>query len=176
MDMDEELKVVVVVRYNEKIKYYRSIVDFWVLDYNKWDDDFREHGVDVCEGNIDEERFGIVVVNEETATCFLECMSEFEVKKDELGSELTTHFPSARSWWDVKELFPIMFIDFDKKKVGAFYSEGTPVEHYVPDGWIGEFIDFAIDYDEDTFPEAEKFWIIGDSNILLSLNEKGAVL
>ena len=47
---------------------------------------------------------------------------------------------------DVKELFPIMFVNFDERKVGAFYYDGIRMERYIPDGYKGEFIDFANEY------------------------------
>jgi hypothetical protein len=101
-------------------------------------------------------------------------MSPFEISKDELSLELAKRYGSAKSWWDVGDLFPIMFVDFDNAKVAAFYANGTPMERYIPDNWDGEFIDFANEYPESIFPNKEKFWIKGDSDLLKILNERGA--
>jgi hypothetical protein len=68
----------------------------------------------------------------------------------------------------------MVFVDFDNKTLGAFYYEGVKLEKYVPDGWKGEFIDFANEYSEETFPVVEKFWVKGDSDLLKILNERGA--
>ncbi len=172
MSMDNE-NVVIVVRYNKKIRWFRSDRDLWVLDVNKWRNEFIEHGYDMPDFN-ETYRFGIRVVDQETALQFLDQMSIFEISKDELSFELAKRFVSAHSWWDVQDLFPIMFVDFDGKKVGAFYPEGTPMERYIPDGWVGEFIDFANEYSEDEFPVAEKFWVKGGSDLLQLLNERGS--
>jgi hypothetical protein len=91
-----------------------------------------------------------------------------------LSLELAKRYSSAQSWWDVQDLFPIMFVDFDQCKVAAFYADGTPMERYVPDGWEGRFIDFANDYPEDIFPTSSKFWVKGDSDLLALLNQRGA--
>lgn len=169
----EDKDVVVVIRYQGKIRWFRSDRDLWVLEINKWRDEFISHGYEVPAFK-KSYRFGIHSVNQKTAKQFLDCMSKFELHKDELSLELAKRYTTSRSWWDVKDLFPIMFVNFDDCKVGAFYPDGTPMERYIPDGWIGEFIDFANEYTEDVFPKEEKFWVKGDSDLLKLLNERGA--
>jgi hypothetical protein len=163
--------VVVVVRNQGKIHWFRSDRDLWVMDVNKWRDEFIAHGYNVPEFN-DLFRFGIHVVNDESKTKFLTAMSNFEVSRDKLSFELANRYSSAKSWWDVKDLFPIMFIDFDNRKVAGFYPDGARMERYIPDGWLGEFIDFANEYPEDIFPTKEKFWVKGNADLLKLLNER----
>lgn len=67
-----------------------------------------------------------------------------------------------------------MFVDFDQREVGAFYSQGAAMERYVPDGWTGRFIDFATEYPEEVFPASSKFWVKGGSDLLALLNKRGA--
>lgn len=165
--------VVVVVRHKSKIRYFRSVRDLWVLDVNKWRNEFIAHGYDVPEFK-DSFRFGIHVVNQENSEQFLECMSKDEIDKDQLSIELAKCFTTAKSWWDVSDLFPIMFVDFDECKVGAFYPDGTPMERYIPDNWEGEFVVFANEYSEYIFPAKEKFWVKGNSDLLKLLNERGS--
>lgn len=166
-------QVVVVVRYDGKIRWFRSDRDLWVLDINKWRDEFISNGYDVPEFT-DSYRCGILAVNKENAKRFLDCMSEFELEKDQLSMELAKRYASARSWWDVGDLFPIMFVNIDDCKVGAFYQDGVKMERYISDGWAGEFIDFANEYPEEIFPTEEKFWVKGNSDLLKLLNERGA--
>lgn len=165
--------VVVAVRYKGRIRWFRCDRDWWVLDMNKWHDDFAQHGRDVPEHD-DDFRFGLRVVNERNAAEFLACLKDYEVDPDTLALELAKRYQTARSWWDVGELFPIMFVDFDRREVGAFYPEGTPMERYVPDGWVGQFIDFATEYPEDVFPAESKFWVKGGVDLLELLNKRGA--
>ncbi|KHD10513.1 group-specific protein [Candidatus Thiomargarita nelsonii] len=169
--LDVEI-VVVVIRYEGKIRWFRCDRDLWLLDVNKWRNEFIKHGYDVPEFK-NSYRFGIHIVNQDTVQQFLSCISEFELHKDELSIELAKRYTTASSWWDVSDLFPIMFVNFDVRKVGAFYFEGTPMERYIPDDWTGEFIDFANDYPEEVFPKEEKFWIKGHSDLLQLLNERG---
>lgn len=173
MSDSEEQPVVIVVRHKNKIRWFRSNRDLWILDVNKWRDEFISHGYEVPEFN-DSYRYGIQCVDQDSSDQFLDCISEFELHRDQLSMELVKRFTTARSWWDVGDLFPIMFVNFDECKVGAFYPDGTPMERYIPDDWEGKFIDFANEYPEDVFPVKEKFWIKGDSDLLKILNERGA--
>lgn len=169
----ENYEVVIVVKLDGKIRWFRSERDLWVLDVNKWRNEFLNLGYNVPEFN-NKYRFGLRVVNQENARYFLNCMSQYEIDKNILSLELAEKYPLAHSWWDVKDLFPIMFINFDNCEVGAFYPDGTPMERYIPDGWKGEFIDFANEYSEDIFPVAEKFWVKNGCDLLVLLNERGA--
>jgi hypothetical protein len=100
-------------------------------------------------------------------------MKPFEISTDELGKELAARFPEAQSWWDVSDLFPIFFVDFDCKHACGFYPEGTRMERYVPDGWTGEFEDFMTKFPEDRFPRREKYWVRNGVDMLHELNERG---
>lgn len=162
----------VAVRIDGRIRWFRGSRDDWVLDLNKWREDFISAGHEVPEFT-DDYRFGIHCVTKQNASQFLEHLADTEVHRDDLSRELATRYPTASSWWDVSDLFPIMFVDFDNAMAAAFYPDGTPMERYVPDGWIGEFIDFANEYPEKLFPKAEKFWVKGDSDLLQLLNERG---
>lgn len=115
----------------------------------------------------------MLVVDRENAEQFLDHMQPYEVEADFLSQELAKGYMSAKSWWDVKDLFPIMFVDFDRKEVGAFYPDGTRMERYLPDGWVGKFIDFANEYPEETLPTESKFWVKGGVDLLTLLNKRG---
>jgi hypothetical protein len=165
--------VVVVVRHVDQIRWFRCSRDWWVMDVNKWRNEFIQSGYDVPEFN-DTYRFGFKVVNEDNATEFFARLKWYEVAPEALALELAMRYKTARSWWDVSDLFPIMFVDFDMREVGAFYSEGVAMERYVPDGWIGRFIDFATEYPEEVFPASSKFWVKEGVDLLALLNKRGA--
>lgn len=170
--MDVEV-VVVAVRYEGLIRWFRCDRDWWVMDVNKWRNEFIRNGYDVPEFN-DAYRFGFKVVNKKNAAEFLACLKDYEVAPDTLAMELAKRYQTARSWWDVGDLFPIMFVNFDGWEVGAFYSQGAAMERYVPDGWTGRFIDFVTEYPEEAFPTSSKFWVKGGVDLLALLNERGA--
>ncbi|WP_231409493.1 hypothetical protein [Ralstonia solanacearum] len=169
--MDEAMAVGV-VRHNGKIRWFRMNRDNWILDWQKWRDEFVKAGLDVPPLDASG-RFGISIVNENTVEEFIRAASDFELTEGELRSELLQRFQDAKSWWDVSDLFPIVFVDFDSKSYGAFYFSGAKMERYIPNGWRGEFVDFAKNYDEIVFPSSSKFWISGDLNMLDEINKRG---
>jgi len=63
-------KVVIAVRYKNKIRWYRSDRDLWVLDVNKWRNEFIENGYEVPEFQ-STYRFGIHTINLEAVERFL---------------------------------------------------------------------------------------------------------
>lgn len=169
--LDIEL-VVVVVKYCGAFRWYRSDREHWVLDLKKWRQEFVDAGHETPAVD-SSNRFNIDVVNEETIDEFLAAMSEFEIGKAKLSDALARRFPEAQSWWDVGKLFPIMFVNTDKRHVAAFYSGGIPMERYVPDGWTSEFEDFAAKFSDDEFPVGERFWVQDGIDMLSELNKRG---
>lgn len=170
---EEDIEIVVaIVRHRGQIRWFRSTRELWVLDYRKWRAAFISRGYSAPELD-DSDRGGVHVVDSDTAGLFLDFMAEYEVRQDELSHELATRYSSAQSWWDVADLFPIIFVDFDRKHVGAFYPNGTPMEKYLADGWTGAFEDFATEYPAALFPEQNKFWVKGGVDLLELLNERG---
>ena len=167
-----EETIVVVVKENRRIRWYRSERDLWVLDVNKLRNGFLALGYDVPDD--DDFRFGLHIVDQQNADYFLKCMSRYEISKESLSSALSLEYPSAKSWWDVQHLFPIMFVDFDECTVGAFYYDGIRMERYVPNNWCGEFIDFANEYSEEKFSSSDKFWVQDGQDLLALLNKRGA--
>ena len=172
--LDAEI-VVVVARYSNTFHWFRCDRELWVLDRKKWRQEFIDAGFTVPD-DAQSARWGIPVVDKVTQKQFLAKVESFEIDKAELAAELSIYFNDAQSWWDVSELFPIMFADFDRQHVAAFYPHGTRMERYVPDDWTGKFEDFATEYDENRFPLREKFWVQNGLDMLAVLNERGSNL
>lgn len=172
--LDVEL-VVVVVKNRGAFRWFRSDRELWILDLQKWRQGFINAGYELPIPD-SEKRFGIPVVNEHTMSQFLDEMKQYEIEKSKLENGLKVRFPEATSWWDVGKLFPIMFVDCDKRHVAAFYPDGTRMERYVPDGWTAEFDDFANNANNEDFPIQEKFWIQDGVDWLTILNERGGKL
>lgn len=148
-----------------------------ILDWKKRRDEFVVAGYQYPELDmVASQRFGIVVLDQNTANEFLRTPEAHKLSLDFLRQALLERFPYAQSWWDVGFLFPIAFIDFDNKRFAGFYYNGPRLERYVPDGWVGEFVDFANTYPEEVFPAADKFWIVDGRDLLHELNERGRAL
>lgn len=168
---------VAVVRHHGAIRWLILDHDNLVLDFKKWRDEFVAAGYRVPDLSVAAaQRSGIVVVDEHTAEKFLGAPETRELSLEFLRRALLERFPSAQSWWDVGFLFPISFVDFDNKRFAGFYQHGPRLERYIPDGWLGEFVDFANTYPESVFPAADKFWIVDGRDLLHELNERGRAL
>ncbi|CDG19385.1 hypothetical protein [Xenorhabdus doucetiae] len=169
-DLLADDNVVVAIKNNSFIEWYQADREIWVLDRQKWHNSFLEIGMDCPEDSADD-RFGILIVNDDTKDKFLENLLPFKVDSKKLDG-FREKIKKSSSIWDSAELFPMAFIDFDSKKLSACYpyAEKTPVEKYVPDGWSGEFVDFMRKFDEDILPKKEKYWIINGIDYLEKLS------
>jgi hypothetical protein len=165
-------EIVAVVRYKNEIRWFKTDREIWILDWKKWRDDFVTEGFAVPDLDASA-RFGMVVVDHHSVEKFLEKVASFEISKHDLHLQFIIRYATAKSWWDVADLFPIVFVDFDSKNLGAFYAQGARIERYAPVEWSAEFIDFANAYSEEVFPENEKFWILDGVDLLRVLNERG---
>lgn len=170
----EPQNVLAVVRHNGQIQYCLSDRENWILDWNKWREEFIAAGHAVPDIHImARQRSGIAILDRDNIEQFLQMPGVHRIELDFLRKELVNRFPAAQSWWDVEFLFPIAFADFDNKRFAGFYQDGPRLERYVPDGWQGEFADFANTYPADVFPESAKFWIVDGKDLLHELIERG---
>ncbi|WP_283150485.1 hypothetical protein [Silvimonas soli] len=169
--------VVAVARYEGVIHWLLLEPENLLLDWEKRREEFVAAGYPYPDLRaVATQRSGIVVLDQHTAAEFLRAPEAHKLNLEFLRQVLLERLPSAESWWDVGFLFPIAFIDFDSKRFAGFYQNGPRFERYVPDGWEGEFVDFANTYPEDVFPVADKFWIVDGRNLLHELNERGRAL
>lgn len=170
----EPQNVLAVVRYNGQILYCLSDRENWILDWNKWRAEFVAAGHAVPDIHImARQRSGIAIVDRENVEQFLQIPGMHQIELDFLRKELVNRFPTAQSWWDVEFLFPIAFADFDNRRFAGFYQDGPRLERYVPDGWQGEFADFANTYPPELFPDSAKFWMVDGKDLLQELIERG---
>src|ERR1700754_4602760 len=155
-------------RYAVAVARHKGVV-YWLLlepenlmlDWNKRRDEFVAAGHPYPDLNaVAAQRAGIVLLDQGSADEFLLAPETHKLSVDFLRQAFLERFPSAQSWWDVGFLFPIAFIDFDSKRFAGFYQDGPRLERYVPEGWVGEFVDFANTYPQEVFPVADKFWIV----------------
>jgi len=167
----EERSIIVAVKRDNKISWFRSERDFWVMDYEKWKLDFENAGYEVPDSP-EEVRFGIPVVDESSADKFLKNMEKYKVHKDELSFELATRYQTAHSYWDIADLFPSIFVDFDRKNVDSCGGGGVDIDNYVPKHWNGEYCSFYYKYSNEIFPVSEKYWIKGESDLFKLITER----
>jgi len=174
-DLLDPQYVIAVARYKGAIYWLLLEQENVILDWEKRRSEFISAGyqypdLDMVAG----QRCGIVVLDQHAAEKFLSAPEIHKLSLQFLQNALVEKFPNAKSWWDVEFLFPIAFIDFDRERFAGFYHNGPRLERYIPDGWQGEFVDFANTYPEEVFPAADKFWIVDGKDLLHELNERGS--
>ena len=171
-DLNQLEEAIFVAKYKGRFHWFRCERDYWILDLEKRRDMFLNAGIAYPELG-PHLRFGISVVNEATADRFLDERRVFEISKTAIAQELADRARHAQSWWDVSDLFPIMFVDFDRRHACAFYADSVRLERCVPDEWTSEFEDFLTKYSQDDFPLSEKYWIQKELNMLDQLVDRG---
>ncbi|AOJ64590.1 hypothetical protein WJ32_18600 (plasmid) [Burkholderia ubonensis] len=173
-DLLDAQHVVAVARHKGVVHWLLLESENVILDWKKRRDEFIAAGYQYPDLDVvAHQRSGILVLDQNNAEEFLTALVTHKLSLQFLRDALLERFPSAQSWWDVGFLFPIAFIDFDNKRFAGFYHNGPRLERYVPDGWVGEFVDFANTYPEEVFPVADKFWIVDGRDLLHELNERG---
>jgi hypothetical protein len=106
------------------------------------------------------------VVNEHNAGFFLERMQEFHVDWRVLGREFHAILEMTTDWWEVEHLMPMVFVDFDSRKLYTCYPEPYGFENHVPTGWKGQYSDFRGELPESVFPISQRFWFDNGRNLL----------
>ncbi|WP_421636655.1 hypothetical protein [Enterobacter ludwigii] len=172
MNVNKDDELLVIVK-NEGIFYwFVAFKEMWVLDRVKWVDDFVKNGVEINLQDIHKERYNIPVVNEENAQIFIDnlikdgCLYD----KDDIAEAFYNRLSEKTTWWDIYDLMPDLFIDFDKNRLYSEYVESMNYHKYVPDGWLGELVDFCSD---GSLPRDEMFWIKNETDYRSVVISKG---
>ena len=145
--------IVTLVKRQGAYQYYLSERDFWILDDRRWAAD--EQGLENYDCS---HRFGIPVVTEETSVQFLKEMSRFELSLSLIGyfyqQQLTHRDRNAALAY-----IPVLFVDFDLRRLLTIYDEFTMFEHYVPPGWVGEDRAFF-----GSVPKNLQYWVVAGTD------------
>ncbi len=145
-------EIIVLVKFNDVYSYYLSNKEYWILDNDKWGEGFE------TDSGIFPGRRGFEVLDSNNWPEFKKTLEKWEVSTSDLSQMILDKLPLV-SWTESSELFPVLLIDFDSKKLFSLFPEPLSFEAYVPDKWVGVYDDFY-----DLVPEVEKYWIIGGVN------------
>lgn len=107
-----------------------------------------------------EERFGIKVLDQNTAEDFIHKIDEYKVSTQELTRMLVELKEAFQTYDEVLEFLPTIYVDFDKKEFYSLYPEPMSFEDYVPEGWIGKYLEFY-----ELVPLEERYWMIDQINL-----------
>lgn len=93
-----------------------------------------------------EDRFGITVLDVTTAETFLDKIIDLKVSTSDLRKLLVELEDAFMSTDEVLEFIPTIYVNFDDRVFYSFFPEPMSFENYVPVGWIGEYKDFLMKY------------------------------
>ncbi|GAA3954470.1 hypothetical protein GO495_31425 [Chitinophaga oryziterrae] len=143
--------IIVLIRYDNEYFWYLSEKTIWVMNYTKWMEIF--YPFSNKKATIPE-REGLDILNRDNWLEFKERNVELATNREELRRLIEFNLPIT-SWDEKGELFPALFLDFDKNILYSLFPESLAFERYVPEYWTGLYEDFY-----SLIPDAEKYWII----------------
>lgn len=135
------------VMHKKRFGWYVTPKDIWRLDYKReyemWQEWYTKEGRSRKRflhevGSFEEfcgRRWGIEVVNTDTAERFLDRLKKYSCTADELR-EL---YDSGEN---TEALAPAFYTDFDRRKFYSYFPEEEDFHSFVPKGWNGEYCDF----------------------------------
>jgi len=130
----------------------------WVLDRKEWNAAWAHAGYG--DDNDFSDRVGIAILDETTVDRFLQESRSFHLDTEWLRREVRELLLLTDDWWDVEYIMPRLLIDFDLRRLTAWYSydDGPSWETLVPHGWTGLYADFTVD--ETAIPQDYRYWIV----------------
>lgn len=152
--------MIVAARYKGSIRWYESEPDFWILDQNRWAQSFRDAGHDVPDDGYSD-RFGIAVLDSDSAPAFFGGMAEFSVTEQDLHRRFRLAAEKANDWYDIADHLPSLLVDFDKHSLWSIHPELMSFVDFVPDGWSAAYASFF-----EYVPECSRFWIVDGTDVL----------
>lgn len=140
MNVNKDDELLVIVKNEGRFYWFVAFKEMWVLDRVKWVDDFVKNGVEINLQDIHKERYDIPVVNEENVQIFIDNLIKegYLYDKDDMSVAFYNRLSEKTTWWDIYDLMPDLFIDFDSKRLYSEYVENMHYHKYVPDGWLGK--------------------------------------
>ncbi|MBP3856349.1 MAG: hypothetical protein IK990_12150 [Ruminiclostridium sp.] len=151
--------IVVGVIHKRLFEWYVTPNDIWFLDLNIMYDGIKKWYAE--EGRTEKRfmhevgdfehycgfRYGIAVVDTDTADKFLAKIGRYRVETEEL-----------REWFgiedDKRNVLPILLVDLDSRRLISYCPEPLGYENYVPAGWKGEYKDFL-----GLVPNGKIYWL-----------------
>lgn len=159
--------IIVGTKNNGIFNWYVTDKELWFLDFCKLVKAYSEKGFSGFEAIDENERSGIDVLDENSATHFLKKIEMYKVKELELNGLMREKVADLNDTDDLLDYAPALYVDFDKRELSSMYPEPASYEEYAPSNWIGRFRDFTNDID---LPN--KYWIDESGKSLFQLGSK----
>lgn len=158
MNINKNEDIVTIIKQNGCFYWFSAFKEMWVLDRVNWMKTFISMGFKNFDPNDHSERYDIAIIGTDNCEKFISCLTNdgYLINKDDLANEFYERLSPDTKWWDIYDLLPDLFIDFDSCRLYSEFVEAMHYEWYAPDGWTGEFFDFC---ESPLLPLSEKFWI-----------------
>ncbi|WP_020408552.1 hypothetical protein [Hahella ganghwensis] len=134
MNSSDTNEVVIAIRYRGKIRWFRSDRDLWVLDVNKWRNEFIDHGYDVPEFKVSF-RFGIHCINHHNAD--KQVMEQLNSILNDSNEDLFVRVEAVRGMFRISGLR----VDEDKMRLLERASSYTELEILIPTKLINDTLE-----------------------------------
>ncbi|UXN05883.1 hypothetical protein [Bartonella sp. HY761] len=163
------------IRYKGNLHLFSMKRWVWILDYNKWNMAWikasTQHAIPIDLEDA-KDRYGIMVLDTDTIDLFFKKARHRIIHIDDMKKFFKNKISKTNCYWDIENLLPRIYIDFDKKRLDACYSfDDSPFwELYAPEGWQARFFSFSTKYPEDLLPLDQKYWCINGANHIYLMN------
>jgi hypothetical protein len=155
--------MIAVTRLHGSYEWFESEMDYWILDQRSWAEAYAAAG----HGHHDEDfsdRFDIDVVNERNAEEFLSNMRPFRVPQETLRARLERSLARSTDWFDVVADMPVLYVDFDGRRLWSLDSEHTSLVDHAPEGWTAVHASFL-----EELPVDCRYWMRDGRNLIPAL-------
>lgn len=132
MDFNED--IIVYAIYKGEAHWYITYKELWYLNHHVLIEAYRKRGLAFDINLVDEIRRDLLGMDDNQIPIFLERIKNDICSNEELEELYNNNLD--------EELFPSLYVDFDKKKFISMYNEMVSYEDYMPDGWDSEYGDF----------------------------------
>lgn len=172
MNINKDEDILVIIKNDEKFYWFVAFKEMWVLDRVKWVNDFIRNGLGCINMNDHQERYNMPIINKENVDGFIQLLIDdgYLYDKRDIANEFYKRLSVKNLWWDIYDLMPDLFIDFDSNRLYSEYVESMHYEQYVPEGWLGELVDFC---DNGLLQKCEMFWVINGVDYRREILSKG---
>ncbi len=142
--------IIVGVIYKKHFEWYVAPKNLWKMDYKKlysvWKTLYERSGMSLAlfeadKGTFEQfcrKRWGIEVLNDDTASHFLGHLFKCRYSADELRLLRMIAHDDRKNDYDKS-----LFIDFDSRIMYSQFPKPENFENFVPDGWTGKYGDFS---------------------------------
>lgn len=161
--------VIVGVVFHNVFAWYVTDRDYWYLDYTKRERRLISLGYKKPISEDFSFRFGIAILNEDTARRFLSLIEDLRISANALSEMMLTQRKMYEEYGsldsqeyrdDLLDFIPCFLVNFDRKQFYSMYPEMIRFELYVPEGWSGVREDF-----QREILKEERYWIVDGHNL-----------